>query len=178
MGIRYSQLPAHTIELAEVLNEILSHKWSELRGIEVCSFGVSSVTASQEDEKMIKEIQRNAVFRNTDMAAAHLVGAQAQAMQDAAKNEGGSMMGFTGVGMAQAAGGANIQGLYDRGKREEVQQDDNVWICKCGSRNTGKFCPECGSPKPKPVSDGWTCSCGKVNSGKFCSECGRPKPKD
>ena len=42
---------------------------------------------------------------------------------------------------------------------------------------TGKFCPECGKPKPTASDDGfWTCSCGAKNKGKFCSECGAKKP--
>ena len=61
-GIRYSQLPGHTLELADALNEVLSKKWRDLRGIEIVSFGVSSVTADEEDEKMLKELQRNAAF--------------------------------------------------------------------------------------------------------------------
>ena len=51
------------------------------------------------------------------------------------------------------------------------------WTCACGAVNTGRFCAECGAPKPAPA-DGWTCSCGAVNKGKFCSECGAPKPAD
>ena len=45
------------------------------------------------------------------------------------------------------------------------------WQCSCGATANGKFCPECGSPKPA-AEDGWTCSCGQVNKGKFCSNCG------
>ena len=58
MGIRYSALPGHTMEMAQALNEVLSAKWRDLRGLEIVSFGVSSVKASEEDEKMIKELQR------------------------------------------------------------------------------------------------------------------------
>ncbi len=114
MGIRYSSLPAHTMEIGNTLNEVLSAKWRDLRGIEIVVFGVSSVNASEEDEKMIKEIQRNAAFRNLTMAAAHMVGAQAQAMQDAAKNEGGmgALGGFFGMNTAQNAGGMNAANLF------------------------------------------------------------------
>ena len=83
MGIRYSALPGHTTELASVLNDVLSEQWKKLRGVEVVSVGVSSITANEEDEKMIKELQRNAAFRDPKMAGAHLVGAQAAAMQAA-----------------------------------------------------------------------------------------------
>lgn len=178
MGVRYSALPGHTMELADALNEVLSKKWGELRGISIVSFGVSSVTASEEDENMIKELQRNAALRDPTMAAAHLAGAQAEAMQSAAKNEGGAgaMGAFIGMGMAQNSGGMSPQGLFQMGAQEQRQASSpGGWTCHCGKAgNTGKFCSECGEPKPEAV--GWTCSCGAVNKGKFCSECGKPKP--
>ena len=181
MGIRYSALPGHTMELADALNEVLSKKWNELRGISIISLGVSSVTASEEDEEMIKQLQRNAAFRDPTMAAAHLVGAQAEAMQNAAKNEGmgGAFMGFAGLNMAQGAGGANAQNLFAMGAQSKPAEaaSDEAWTCSCGSVNTGKFCNECGKSKPAPTL-GWTCTCGTVNKGKFCSECGKPKPAD
>ncbi len=190
MGIRYSALPGHTLELAEALNEQLSSRWRDLRGIEIVSFGVSSVKANEEDEQMIKELQRNAAFMDPTRAAAHLVGAQASAMQAAASNQGaGPAMAFMGMGMAGQMGGMNAQNLYQMGAQQQVQQPvpapapapapaapaPGSWTCSCGQGGiTGKFCPECG--KPKPAADGWTCSCGAVNKGKFCSECGAKKP--
>ena len=179
MGIRYSALPGHTMEMAEALNEVLSAKWRDLRGIEIVSFGVSSVKASEEDEQMLKELQRNAAFMNPNMAAAHLVGAQAQAMQDAAKNQGGAMAGFMGMGMAQQAGGVNAAQLFQMGAQQPQQTVQQAapasgWKCACGATATGKFCPECGAKKPE--ANGWTCSCGTVNKGKFCTECGAKKP--
>ena len=180
LGIRYSALPGHTTELAAALNEELSGKWRDLRGIEIASIGVSSVKASEEDEAMIKELQRNAAFRDPNMAAAHLVGAQASAMQSAAKNEGGAAMAFMGMNMAQQAGGVNAQGLYQMGRQQAAAApaaEAEGWTCPaCGRKATGKFCPECGAKKPEPAQ-GWTCSaCGAVNKGKFCSECGAKKP--
>lgn len=176
MGIRYSALPAHTMEIADALNEVLSEKWADLRGVEIVSFGVSSVKASEEDEVMIKELQRNAVFRNTNMAAAQLVGAQAQAMQDAAKNSAGAFTGFMGMGMAQQSGGVNAQTLFQMGAQQPQAQQAapaDGWKCSCGAMNTGKFCTQCGAKKPE---SGWTCACGAVNQGKFCSQCGAKRP--
>lgn len=186
MGIRYSALPGHTLELAEALNEQLSSRWRDLRGIEIVSFGVSSVKANEEDEQMIKEMQRNAAFLDPSRAAAHLVGAQASAMQSAAANpNAGPAMAFMGMGMAGQMGGMNAQNLYQMGAQQQpaptpapapvpAPAAPSGWVCSCGATATGKFCPECG--KPKPAADGWTCSCGAVNKGKFCAECGAKKP--
>ena len=210
MGIRYSALPGHTMEMADALNEVLSGKWRNLRGLEIVSFGVSSVKASEEDEAMLKEMQRNAAFMDPTRAAAHLVGAQAAAMQSAASNQGaGPAMAFMGMNMAGQMGGMNAQNLYQMGAQQQQQQPapevpagwtcacgqsgitgkfcpncgkpkpvpvpaGGSWKCACGATATGKFCPECG--KPRPAENGWTCSCGAVNKGKFCAECGKPKP--
>ena len=186
MGIRYSALPGHTMELAEALNDVLSAKWGKLRGIEIVSFGVSSVKASEEDEQMLKEMQRNAAFMDPTRAAAHLVGAQASAMQTAAGNQGaGPAMAFMGMNMAGAAGGMNAQGLYQMGAQQQAAAQPAPaaapagWTCSCGQTgNTGKFCANCGSPKPAPApaADSWVCSCGTSNTGKFCCNCGNPKP--
>ena len=102
MGVRYSAVPAHTTELADALNEVLSEKWGELRGLKVASFGVNAIAASEEDEQMIKDLQKAAVMRDPNMAAANLAASQADAMRTAAANENGAMMGFMGMGMANA----------------------------------------------------------------------------
>jgi membrane protease subunit (stomatin/prohibitin family) len=178
MGIRYSALPGHTMELADALNQVLSQKWTALRGLAIASFGISSLKASDEDEAMLKQLQRSAVMRDPTMAAATLVGAQSEAMMSAAKNEGaGPVMAFAGMNMANAAGGMNAQSLFAMGanqpKAEAPAPDPNSWTCSCGAVNKGKFCTECAKPRPQ---EGWTCSCGAVNKGKFCAECGKPKP--
>lgn len=187
MGIRYSSIPGHTMELADALNEVLSKKWRELRGIEIVSFGVSSIKADEEDEKTLKELQKAAAYTNPNLAAAAMVNATSNAMQTAAGNSGGAAIGFMGMNMAQQAGGINAQNLYAMGAQQQQQaaaqpqmaapsQAAVGWTCpSCGKAGiTGNFCPECGAKRPE--TSGWTCSCGAVNQGKFCSSCGKPKP--
>ena len=187
MGIRYSSLPAHTMELADILNQVLSKKWRELRGIEIVSFGVSSIKASEEDEKMLKDMQRTAVFSNPNMAAAYDVMARGDAMKAAASNTAGAATGFMGMGMAQnMGGGTNAAQLFQMGQQQQAAQPAAApasapapaaesWKCSCGATATGKFCTECGAKRPEAPA-GWTCSCGTVNQGKFCTECGAKKP--
>ena len=175
MGVRYSALPGHAQEIANALNQVLSAQWKELRGIAVSSFGVSSVTASEEDENRIKQLQQAAVLKDPTMAAAVLASAQAQAMQDAAKNENGAFMAFAGMNAAANTGGMNAAQLYGMGQQAPAA---DTWVCpKCNHPgNTGKFCSNCGEPKPE--AGGWTCAkCGQTgNTGKFCANCGAAKP--
>ena len=202
-GVRYSALPAHAEEIGDQLNEVLSKKWRDLRGIEVVSFGVSSVKASEEDEKYIRDLQ---ALSNPNARASFLTGATGAAMQTAAANEGGAMMGFMGMGMAGMQGANMMNGINQQmgyppqggypgqggpmaGGAPQAPQAAAApaapaapaaaegWTCACGAVNKGKFCSECGQPKPEPkIDNSWTCCCGTVNTGKFCSECGQPKP--
>lgn len=176
MGIRYSALPGHTMELAAALKNILSEKWSGTRGIEIVSIGVNSVRASEEDEAFIKELQRNAVLKNPVMAAAHLASAQADAMQAAAKNENaGPAMAFMGMGMAQNAGNMNIQNLYQMGQQMEPKVGQQT-ASPAGGRQNNAGQKYAGTSAAQ--QEGWTCeSCGMTgNKGKFCPECGAGKP--
>ena len=176
MGIRYSSLPGHTLELSEAMDDALTRKWSGERGISIVSVSVNSVSIAPEDEAMIKELQKTAVFRNAGMGAAYTTMAQGEAMKAAAANKNGAMMGFMGMGMAQQAGGVNAAELYRMAENQQQEAPAPTvsgWTCSCGAVNTGKFCTECGSKKPE---EGWKCACGSLNKGKFCPECGAKKP--
>ena len=197
-GVRYYQITAHTDELGQILNEMLSKSWGKHYGLEITAFGMSSVTAPEEDVEKIKELQKNAVFRNPTMAAANLTSAQADAMRAAASNENaGPMMAFAGMNIANQAGGFNAGNLYAMGANQNGAQGSFAgngaasagnpsaqaeaspaavgWTCtKCGhEHNLGKFCSECGTAKEEE----WICpECGHTgNLGKFCSECGHKK---
>jgi membrane protease subunit (stomatin/prohibitin family) len=179
----YHEISFHTDKLAEILNEALTAKWTEGRGMEIVNFGITC-TASPEDEERIKQLQTAAVMRDPTMAAASLVNAQSDAMRTAAGNTGGAMQGFLGMGMAGAAGGMNSSALFQMGQQQApaapvaataaAAPADTGWDCACGHKgNSGKFCAECGKPMPTA----WDCACGhKGNTGKFCAECGKPMP--
>ena len=186
LELRPNQIVSHNTDLENAMNESLSEKWGSLRGIKVVSIALSTVTLPEEDQELIKQAQRTAIMRDPTMAAATLVGAQADAMKTAAGNSAGAMTGFMGMGMAMNAGGGgmNAQNLFAMGQQQAQQTPAAApavegWKCSCGATVTGKFCPECGSKKPEPVQAGaWKCKCGATATGKFCPECGPPKPAD
>ena len=190
-GVDYSEIPLHTDMIVDALNEALSAKWAEGRGIQVASFTVNSVSVSEEDKLKIQNLEQAIMMSNPMMAAGNLAQAQADAMRAAASNQGGVMTGFMGMGMAGMQGGMNANALFEQGMKMQqtaqpqqpvqnaggkaAQSDAASWTCACGAVNTGKFCVECGSKKPE---EGWTCACGSVNKGKFCPECGAKKPAE
>lgn len=184
MQIRPNQLVSHNKEIQELVNEELSVDWGTRRGLKVENVAIGSVTLPEEDQQLLKEAQRNAMYLDPSMGAAATIGAQTEAMKAAASNPNGAMTGFMGMGMAMNAGGMNAQNLYAMGAERQQQQAAaapacDTWTCSCGATAKGKFCPECGAKKPAPAqADGWTCKCGATAKGKFCPECGSPKPTD
>ncbi|MBQ7639045.1 MAG: SPFH domain-containing protein [Clostridia bacterium] len=184
LEIRPNQLVAHTSDLEKAMNTALSSKWSELRGLSVVSVALGSLTLPEEDQEMIKQLQRGAAMSNPNLAAGNLAAAQADAMRDAANNSAGAVSGFMGMGMVGNMG-SNVSNLFQMGAQQQAAAAEaakeasaaDSWICgKCGARSTGKFCAECGAPKESDENT-WKCEkCGARNKGKFCSECGAKKP--
>ncbi|MBR5922508.1 MAG: SPFH domain-containing protein [Clostridia bacterium] len=182
LGLRPNEIVTHNTELEAAMNEALSSKWRELRGLEVVTVALGSVTLPEEDQELIKKAQHAAILRDPTMAAATLTGATAEAMRTAAGNQNGAMAGFMGMGMAMnAAGGMGTQNLYAMGAQQNAQNAQNAqaagavaggWVCECGAQNTGNFCTNCGKQK----ATGWVCECGAQNTGNFCTNCGKPKP--
>ena len=193
-GIIYSDLTMHTMELGDELNEILSKKWRDLRGMEIVSFGISSIRPDEESEKKIRQMQESLFYSDPTLAGARVAAAQATGIETAAANTsaGGPAMAFMGMNMAGAAGGASAANLFQMGAQQQAVQQQyqpapapapaaNSWTCACGAVATGKFCPECGAkkPEPKPAAAGWKCpGCGTEVTGKFCPECGTKKPEE
>ena len=183
MGVRPSALPAHATELSDAMNEALTKKWCETRGLAVVSVALNPITLPEADAELIKNAQHAAILRDPTMAAATLAGAQADAMRAAAANKNGAAVGFMGMGMASQAGGMSAETLYAMGARQQQSASPapapapaptDTWKCACGSVNSGKFCPDCGAKRPDTE---WRCACGSVNTAKFCPECGAKRPE-
>ena len=185
-GIRYDELTFHSAEICTALQDKLSQSWTEKRGLTLVSIELAP-SIPDKDLESIQKFSDMQYYNNMQNAAGALVESQAEAMKSAAKNEGGAMIGFMGMNMAQQKGGIDAQNLFAMSQMQQQQMQQaqmaqapvaqapaaDSWTCTCGAVCTGKFCTECGAAKP---ADGWTCTCGAVNKGKFCPECGAKKP--
>ena len=226
-GIRISYVASKGRELGKYMADVLDEDWRRMRGMEVQSVGVASISYNEESQKLINLRNQGAMLSDPTIREGYVQGAIAEGLRSAGSNSNGAMAGFMGMGMGMQAGGgfmgaasaANMQqmqmnqgqmaggaypggqgqmaggaypggqgqmagGAYPGGQGQAAggsasgsgngspAQGQAGWTCGCGTVNTGKFCSECGSPRP---AASWTCSCGTVNTGKFCSECGKPR---
>ena len=192
-GVRISYVSSKSRELSKYMADTLDEDWRQNRGIEIQSVGIASVSYDEESQKLINMRNQGAMLGDPMVREGYVQGAFARGMEAAGKNPGGSTVGFMGMNMASQMGGtmassmsaANVQQMQmnqaacqaeeeKKAKEKEAAREKDSWICSCGHENTGKFCSECG--QPRPVKETWVCSCGHENTGKFCSECGAPRP--
>jgi len=200
MQIPYDQIQGNTDLFIRAANEALGDSWSRY-GILLDPVGSNfELDADEKSKKLIEDFQRSRAYGGSDAALrGRIVEGQLDAMNTAAGNKAGSMVGLMGMGMM-----GNVQGMMGTSQMvspmqpQPVQQQpagqqpaaqvspapavpadvpDNQWICTCGAASTLKFCGNCGAPKPQPPQDTeWICTCGTTNTLKFCGNCGTPRP--
>jgi len=190
-GERISFVPSKGRELSRYMAGILDEDWNQMRGMEVQSVGIASISYDEESQKLINMRNQGAMLGDPNVREGYVQGAVARGMEAAGSNANGSMAGFMGMGIGMQAGGgfmgaasqSNQQQMAAQAAQQKAAQEQAAaqaaaaaagWTCECGTVNTGKFCSQCGKAKPEDGS--WTCECGTVNTGKFCAECGKPKP--
>lgn len=198
-NIRISHVASKGRELSKYMADILDENWRAMRGMEIQAVGIASISYDDESKELINMRNRGAMLSDPSVREGYVQGSVARGMEAAGSNEGagGAGMSFMGMGLGMnAAGGFMGQASNTNFQQMQMQQQQapqptpNLagaagaaevgWLCSCGRQNSGKFCAECGNPKPAPVAqdnDAWTCSCGQQNTGKFCAECGNPKPQ-
>lgn len=184
-GVRISAITSKSRELSKYMADVLDADWNDLRGIEVCSVGLASISYDDESKALINMRNKGAMMSDPTIREGFVQSSVAQGMQAAGSNTSGAANAFMGMGMGMNAAGGFMsaasqtnaaQMAQQQAAQQAAQQNQaaNGWKCSCGTVNTGNFCSCCGSKKPENTS--WTCSCGTTNTGRFCSNCGSPKP--
>lgn len=186
-GERISFVASKGTVLSRHMASVLDEAWNRDRGFEVMNVGLASISYDEESQKLINMRNQGAMLGDPTIREGYIQGAMARGMEAAGSNSGGAMAGFMGMAAGMNAGGG-FMGAASAANMQQMQMNQaaganpaaaapagqaGTWTCSCGMVNSGKFCSECGSPRP--AAGAWTCSCGTVNSGKFCSECGRPR---
>jgi len=192
-GQRISFVASKGTELSKYMDDALDENWTRLRGMEIVSVGIASISYDEESQKLINLRNQGAMMSDPNIREGYVQSTIAKGIENAGSNANGAGMGFMGVGMGMNMGGGfmgqasanNMQQMQQAGQQPQAAQPyqaaqqpqaaAGTWTCSCGTVNTGKFCGNCG--KAKPDDGTWTCSCGTVNRGNFCGNCGKAKPQ-
>lgn len=194
-GERISFIPSKGRVLSKYMSEILDDSWKELRGMEVLAVGIASISYDDESKELINMRNKGAMLGDPAVREGYMQGSLARGMEAAGANQAGAGMAFMGMGIGMNVAGG-FMGQASQTNMQQMQQfaqgtpqgcgqrtpqqhgaagsgkSAGEWFCtECGYKNTGKFCAECGTPKP--ARSGCP-SCGtEVKAGaKFCPECG------
>ena len=192
-GVRISYVASKGMELSRYMASTLDESWKNLRGMEIVSVALASISYDEESQKLINMRNQGAMMSDPTIREGYMQSAIARGLEAAGSNANGAAAGYMGMGFGMQAAGS-VMGSASAVNLQQMQmnqaaaaqpqasapqpqaapaQAGEPWTCGCGAVNTGKFCQECGSARPQIGP--WTCSCGTVNTGKFCSECGKPR---
>ena len=134
-GIRYSEVPGHADDLAEILNEELSDKWKNLRGVEIVSVGMG----------MAGNVTGGSMQNLYQMAQNQPGGGQPPQGGMGAQQSGQPPQGSMADGWTCSCGTVNQGNFCGNCGSPRPQQD---WTCSCGTVNSGNFCSNCGNKRP------------------------------
>ena len=164
-------LAANYDELANYALQAINPKLANL-GLVLCSFVIENISLPEEVEKSMDKRTSMGVLGNLDQYAKYQA---AEAMREAANNEGNGMAGMgVGMGAGAAMGQMFAQTLGNPAQAQQpaaAQPQAKCSACGATIAAGAKFCPECGA---KQNASAFCVSCGKeIPAGtKFCPECG------
>ena len=197
-GTRISFVTSRGRELGKYMANVLDEDWRKMRGMEIQSVGIASISYDEESQELINLRNRGAMLSDASIREGYVQGRIAEGIGEAGSNAGGAMAGFMGIGMGMQTGGgfmgaasaANMQQMQMENQRRMAGMGAGAMGTQAGNgMGAGAMGTQAGAGMANPAagmsgmqSPGagaagtWTCSCGTINSGKFCSECGSPRP--
>ncbi len=174
-------LAGNTTEFNEIVTANIQNKFKDI-GLKLTNLFIENMSVPEEVEKAIDERSKYGILG--DKTDVMMKVAAAEAMKDAAKNQG-TGGAFVGAGMGIGAGagiGSVFADAFRSAQQQPAQQQPAQEQAKAGTKHCpscgaemsakAKFCPECGAKAP---SKQFCPECGAQisSSAKFCPECGK-----
>lgn len=179
-GIRISYVTSRSQDLSKYMSDVLDEKWQSLRGMDIQSVGIASISYDDESKELINMRNRGAMLGDPTIREGYVQGTVARGIEAAGSNESGAMGAFMGVGMGMNAGG-NFMGAASQSNQAQAERQAMEAQMKAQQEEMERLKAQMASqnaPAPQGASsDSWACpECGTENEGKFCKECGTKKP--
>lgn len=178
-GQRISFVLSRGDDLAKYMQDVLDEKWQELRGFQVESVAIASISYDEESQKLINMRNQGAMLSDASIREGYVQGSIARGLESAGSNKAGAGQAFFGMGVGMSTMGSGF-GTFSQNNAEQIRQQQAQQASQA-------------HPAPNPdaaenhagaetvmagvATSTWTCpQCGITNTGKFCSECGTKKP--
>ena len=160
--VSFGDMGLYGSDISDEMNKCLDDSWKKQYGLMVTDVAMGDINLTDESMKRVSRIDDAKIFSDPTLQSGLMASASAEAMESAASNEAGSMMGFMGMGLANQTGANMINAVNQNLNNAQttaqatpqattqvagaVQTDTNApkFCSNCGAKLTGKFCSNCG----------------------------------
>lgn len=196
-GTRISFVTSKSRELGRYMADTLDEEWNKLRGMEIQSVGIASITYDEESQNLINLRNKGAMMGDPGIREGYVQSTIAEGLKNAGSNSAGSLAGFMGMGFGMQTGGG-FMGAASNTNMQQMQNQGN-WSAAgaqqagmnpgpgapAGARQTGMD-PGPGAPAgtaQSGVNPGAGAPVGTAQSGMnpgpgtagwYCPNCGTP----
>lgn len=178
-GQRISFVLSRGDDLAKYMQDVLDEKWQELRGFQVESVAIASISYDEESQKLINMRNQGAMLSDASIREGYVQGSIARGLESAGSNKAGAGQAFFGMGVGMSTMGSGF-GTFSQNNAEQIRQQQAQQASQAHpAPNPDAAENHAGAETVMAVvaTSTWTCpQCGITNTGKFCSECGTKKP--
>ena len=121
-GIRISFAASKSAELSRYMADAMDESWRAMRGMEIQSVAIASLSYDEASQKLIQMRNEGAMMSDPSIREGYVQGAMARSMEKAAANPNGAMNGFMGVQMGMNAFGSSFASASASNQQQMQQQ--------------------------------------------------------
>ena len=123
-GTRISFVTSKSRELGRYMADTLDEEWNKLRGMEIQSVGIASITYDEESQNLINLRNKGAMMGDPGIREGYVQSTIAEGLKNAGSNYAGSLAGFMGMGFGMQTGGG-FMGAASNTNMQQMQNQGN-----------------------------------------------------
>lgn len=119
------------MKLTKYLSNVLDESWNQLRGIEICSVGIASISYDEDSKKLINMRNQGAMLSDATIREGYVQGSVARGMEAAGSNSAGAAQTFMGMGMGMQNAGGFMAGASAANLQQMQMQNTQRATASC-----------------------------------------------